>query len=208
MSRALEYLSRKRPEVMANYFAFLKSSGSHLDEKTRAIISVITKVDRQTENGLKQYVKRALKLGVSADEIIDALFVAFPTLGLSKIVWATDILLDMDLPEFSTEDKDEKQEWCELTDISAVNDNQVLAVSCKGRKLLVCKLQDEFKVYDAICPHQSTVIEADLVGDDTVVCSKHGRRFSLDSGRCEQNQEAGLREFSSKILNEKLMVFI
>ena len=53
-----------------------------------------------TERGLRQYVKRALREGCSGAEIIDALLMAFPTLGLSKIVWATDVILAMQLPEF------------------------------------------------------------------------------------------------------------
>ena len=103
MSDALKYLMQVRAEAMHDYFSFLKKSGSHLDEKTRAIISVITKVDKQTESGLRQYLKRALNAGVSANEIIDALFVAFPSLGLSKIVWATEIILQMGLPEFEVD---------------------------------------------------------------------------------------------------------
>jgi len=51
MSDALEYLIKARPEAMAPYFKFLKEAGKHLDPKTRALISVITKVHSQTENG-------------------------------------------------------------------------------------------------------------------------------------------------------------
>ena len=32
-------------------------------------------------------------------EVLDALLMAFPALGLAKIVWAVDILLALDLPE-------------------------------------------------------------------------------------------------------------
>ncbi|MFO1268092.1 MAG: hypothetical protein U1F67_15755 [Rubrivivax sp.] len=46
-SDALSYLVKARPEAMGHYFAFLKDAGSHLDPKTRALISVITKVHAQ-----------------------------------------------------------------------------------------------------------------------------------------------------------------
>ena len=36
----------------------------------------------------------ALRNGATPNEVIDALLMAFPVLGLAKIVWATDILLD------------------------------------------------------------------------------------------------------------------
>ena len=103
MSDALSYLVKARPEAMGAYFRFLKDAGSRLDPKTRNLISVITKVYAQTENGLRQYLKRALREGATADEVLDALLMAFPALGLAKIVWAVDAILKMDLPEFQRE---------------------------------------------------------------------------------------------------------
>jgi SulP family sulfate permease len=77
--------------------------GKHLDPKTRNLISVITKVHAQTERGLRQYLKRALRAGCTPAEVLDALLMAFPALGLAKIVWAVDIILAMDLPGFRPE---------------------------------------------------------------------------------------------------------
>ena len=91
MSDALNYLIKARPEAMAAYFKFLKGAGPRLDPKTRNLISVITKVHAQTENGLRQYLRRALREGATADEVIDALLMAFPALGLTRIVWAIDV---------------------------------------------------------------------------------------------------------------------
>ena len=105
---------RARPEAMKNYFGFLKEAGRHLDPKTRAIISVITKVDNQTDAGFRQYLRRAMHEGVSANEILDALLLAFPTLGLTKIVWAMDILLEMDLPEFQLDMLETEPVWHDL----------------------------------------------------------------------------------------------
>ena len=100
MSDALNYLVKARPEAMGHYFSFLKDCGKHLDPKTRDLISVITKVHSQTERGLKQYLNRALRDGCTPAEILDALLMAFPALGLAKIVWAVDVILEMDLPQF------------------------------------------------------------------------------------------------------------
>jgi alkylhydroperoxidase/carboxymuconolactone decarboxylase family protein YurZ len=97
MSDALDYLLKARPEAMGHYFRFAAEAGKHLDPKTRALISVITKVHAQTDAGFRQYLRRALKTGVSSNEVLDALMCPH---GLTKIVWAIDILLKMDLPEF------------------------------------------------------------------------------------------------------------
>jgi len=120
MSDALNYLIKARPEAMTAYFTFLKDAGKHLDPKTRSLISVITKIDSQTEGGLRQYLPRALRDGASPDEVLDAILMAFPTLGLAKIVWAINILLDMDIPEFSLEALGVEPAWHELVNISEI----------------------------------------------------------------------------------------
>ena len=111
MSEALDYLIKVRKEAIEPYFKFLKEGGKHLDNKTRSLLSVITKVDAQTEAGLKQYLVRALKEGNSADEILDALLVCMPTLGLSKIIWAVDIIIKMNIPEFNPDLIGKEKQW-------------------------------------------------------------------------------------------------
>ena len=56
MSDALNYLVKARPEAMTAYFTFLKKADTHLDTRTRDLISVITKVAVQTDGGFRQYL--------------------------------------------------------------------------------------------------------------------------------------------------------
>ncbi|MFP6780133.1 MAG: carboxymuconolactone decarboxylase family protein, partial [Gammaproteobacteria bacterium] len=79
---------------MEAYFSFLRANGDSLDPRTRALISIITKVANQTEAGLRQYAKKAVANGVTSDEILDAILMAFPALGLTKTVWAVDVLIE------------------------------------------------------------------------------------------------------------------
>ena len=73
MSDALNYLIAARPDAIVPYFKFLKEAGKNLDIRTRDLISVITKVDAQTEAGFRQYLSRALRNGASPNEVLDAL---------------------------------------------------------------------------------------------------------------------------------------
>jgi len=111
MSQALDYLIQARPDAMQPYFAFLKVAGRRLDPKTKALISLISKVHAQTERGFRQYLTRALRSGASADEVLDALLMAFPMLGLTRIVWAVDQLLALDLPEFRLQQLGHVPDW-------------------------------------------------------------------------------------------------
>lgn len=177
MSAALDYLVQARPEAMTHYFSFLKDAGKHLDPKTRNLISVITKVHAQTERGLKQYLKRALREGCSAAEVIDALLMAFPALGLTKIVWATDVILSMNLPEFTLEamqgvpgahdkktttDASQSARWHDVLALDEIPKGEVRRVDCDGRGLFLYRDKQDgdstVKAYDSLCPHKATNI--------------------------------------------------
>jgi len=204
VSDALNYLIKARPEAMKSYFAFLKESGKHLDPKTRSLISVITKIDSQTERGLRQYLPRALRDGASPNEILDAILMAFPTLGLAKIVWAIDILMDMDIPEFRAEMLDAEAEWHE----AEVSDDGVTYLENRdGRSVFVYRSGDECAVYDSRCPHQVTDIPHLALSGTQLTCPKHQWAFDVSSGECVAKGNRALRQFRSKVEQGRLLAY-
>jgi len=94
-SRGLEFLKQVRPKAIENLLAFFAESARHLDPKTRFLISVVTKVISGSERGVQQYVRRAIENGATPDEVIDAVLCAYPCAGLTKVVDAIDLILDM-----------------------------------------------------------------------------------------------------------------
>ncbi len=142
MSAALDYLLRARPEALGHYFAFAKDAGKHLDPKTRNLISVITKVHAQTERGLRQYLGRALREGCTPVEVLDALLMAFPALGLAKIIWAVDIILAMDIPGFRLDALTQTGQWHDLMAGSDLASGETRRIECDGLRAL-CPPQQE-----------------------------------------------------------------
>lgn len=185
MSDALNYLLATRPDAMGHYFSFLKEASGTLDPKTRDLISVICKVEAQTEKGFKQYLKRALKDGCTANEVLDALLMAFPTLGLTKIVWAVDILLEMDLPEFQVAAMTGADDWADLGALSDIPEGTGSAIQAGGRTVFVYRSGDEVKAWSDKCPHQGTPMSPDELDGETITCTKHNWVFNLASGDCE-----------------------
>jgi len=206
MSDALNYLIKARPEAMKAYFTFLKDTGKYLDPKTRSLISVITKIDSQTERGLRQYLPRALRDGASPHEILDAILMAFPTLGLAKIVWAIDILLDMDIPEFRTEFLDAVEaDWHDLIDWSEVKDGGITYVdNCDGRNIFIYRSGETCNVYDSRCPHQVTDIPHLALSGQKLTCPKHKWAFDVTTGECIAKGTRPLRQFDSRIEEGRL----
>lgn len=204
MSDALDYLLKVRPEAMGHYFRFMGEAGRHLDPKTRALISVITKVHAQTEAGFRQYLRRALKEGARPLEVIDALLMAFPALGLTRIVWAVDILLQMDLPEFRTEALTGATEWHRVGAADDFEIDETARIDAEGCPLFVHRTQAEFRVYDAHCPHQDTLIPEQALKGTRLTCPKHGWEFDVQDGHCVNGGAKSLRQLPSKVVDGEL----
>ena len=209
MSDALTYLVQARPEAMGAYFRFLKDAGSRLDPKTRNLISVITKVHAQTANGLRQYLKRALREGATPEEVLDALLMAFPALGLAKIVWAVDVILQMDLPEFrlSAAPAPATARWHDVAPMSAVTTGATSYFDCDGRSLFVYRKGSALKVYDSRCPHEVTNIPHLALAGTTLTCPKHQWAFDIATGRCIAKGDRPLTEFPHKVEKRRLLAF-
>ncbi|MDA0223790.1 MAG: Rieske 2Fe-2S domain-containing protein [Proteobacteria bacterium] len=201
MSDAMNYLLKARPDAMGAYFKFLKGAGTHLDPKTRDLISVITKVDVQTENGLKQYLSRALRNGCTPNEIIDALLMAFPTLGLAKIIWAVDIILAMDISDFAIDALNETTEWHDLGALDGFADGQATYIKIDYRSLFVFRKGETIRVYDSTCPHQVTNIPELAICENHLTCPKHAWKFDLETGDCIEKGNHPLKSFEARVEN-------
>lgn len=212
MSDALEFLVRARPQAMGHYFAFLKDCGTRLDPKTRSLISIITKVHAQTGRGLRQYLRRALRDGCSGEEVLDALLMAFPALGLAKIVWAVDVILAMDLPEFAfvggaQRPAAQAQGWHDLGPAASVPPGETRRVECDGRAVFVHHGDEGWRVFDSRCPHQSTDIPQLALDGRTLTCPKHGWRFDVRSGACTAQGDRPLREWDCRLQDGRLQAY-
>ena len=205
MSDALTYLVKARPQAMGHYFAFLKDCGKHLDPKTRDLISVITKAHAQTERGFRQYLGRALRDGCSPAEVLDALLMAFPALGLAKIVWAVDIILAMDLPEFQPAALGAEGSWHDVMAEAELAPGGVTRVDCDGRGLFVHHGDDGWKVFDSRCPHQTTNIPHLALHGTTLTCPKHEWAFDVCSGRCIAKGDRPLKQWDSKVVDGRVL---
>lgn len=207
MSDALNYLVKVRGDALGHYFKFLKETGKHLDPKTRALISVITKVHSQTATGFRQYLMRALHAGATPMEVLDALLMAFPALGLAKIVWAVDILLEMDIPEFRPDMISAQRGWHDVAPSKEFRAGETVRLACDGRELFVHREGGDFRVYDSRCPHQVTNIPHLALQGNTLTCPKHKWQFDITSGACIKKGNQPLKRFESKVEKGRLLAF-
>jgi nitrite reductase/ring-hydroxylating ferredoxin subunit len=202
VSKALKYLSEARPEAMEAYFSFLRKNGERLDPRTRALISIITKVANQTESGLRQYALKAVRDGISSDEILDSIMMAFPALGLSKTIWAIDVLLDCGVLIHDNPDVEQDSQWHDICAVDSEYEFQIL--ECDGRNVFASRDKDAWRVFDAKCTHHGASLAFCDIRSGEVECPLHGWRFSLKNGDCVRFGMKDLEEMETKVIGARL----
>jgi nitrite reductase/ring-hydroxylating ferredoxin subunit len=207
MSDALTYLQRARPEAMGHYFAFLKDAGKHLDPKTRALISVITKAHAQTERGLRQYLKRALRDGCTAAEILDALLMAFPPRAGEDRVGGRHRPRD-EPARLQRRALAGEGAWHDVMAAADLQPGEARRVECDGRGLFIYLDKDgDIRVHDSRCPHQGTDVPQLALQGHTLTCPKHQWAFDVRSGACIRNGDRPLRRWESRVVEGRLQAF-
>lgn len=216
-SRGLEYLTRARPAAIGHLLKFFGESARHLEPKTRFLISVVTKVINFAPRGLEQYVKRALKEGASPDEVIDAVLCAYPCAGLTKVVDAIDVILDLGLPGFealvepaSGEPAAEPDEtsrksaarWVVVASLDEIAPGGALHVVAGGHELALFNLNGNVVAVDHRCPHKQGPLAQGQLTDRVVTCPLHGWKFNLETGESVNHPGARVRTYPVRIASE------
>ncbi|MBF0175571.1 MAG: Rieske 2Fe-2S domain-containing protein [Magnetococcales bacterium] len=193
MSKALRYLAGVRPDAAQNLMGFYKHSVQALDDKTRHLIQIVTKVAVGTERGLRQYAPKALKSGATREEILDAVLMAFPASGLNKMLDAIDVLRDLDLlPPLPDEASPSPPESSLLGPLSSFPERKMQCVNRRDGDLIVYRTgPDTVRVYANRCPHSKAPLCKGVDHGTTVECRIHNWQFDLASGACLGPDPAG-----------------
>ncbi|MBF0310219.1 MAG: Rieske 2Fe-2S domain-containing protein [Magnetococcales bacterium] len=209
MSTALRYLASVRPEAATHLLEFYKHSTRALDDKTRHLIQIVTKVVAGTERGLRQYAPKAYKAGASKEEILDAVLMAFPASGLPKVLEALEILQEMDLVPPSPGEKSEKGP----NDLGALVDFPIGHMQCVKRPdgdLILFRLDESrVRVYHSRCPHSKATLCKGVDHGDHVECRVHNWKFDLASGKClgpDPEGKAGMSEVAVTVQNGHVLL--
>lgn len=81
---------------------------------------------------------------------------------------------------------------------------KVVAVS--GREILLVNIRGKVFAMENECPHQGSPLNAAVVKEDSISCPRHGYRFSLVDGRCNDHPEFTLSTFPVKLEGDSILV--
>jgi AhpD family alkylhydroperoxidase len=93
-----EWFTKRFPDVAAAYerMGDQVHAGGLLDPKTRALLKVAISGAARLEGGLHAHVRKALRAGVTPDEIYHTLLLLIPTVGfpsaMAALAWARDVI--------------------------------------------------------------------------------------------------------------------
>lgn len=98
MDNQARHFGEQYPEIYRGYSAMVEGcrKAGPLDPKTQQLIVIATKVLRQSEKGLKAEVANGLTMGITPDEIRQAILITLRDAGYSTtvagLVWANAVL--------------------------------------------------------------------------------------------------------------------
>lgn len=85
-------LEELRPEVLQGHAGLLRRLGTSLPPATRQLLFVHAFVLQGSARGLRRHAARALAAGAERDHIVDAVVMALPVAGPSRVAEALDAL--------------------------------------------------------------------------------------------------------------------
>ena len=86
------------PEVASAYESLGNAvhSAGPLDEKTRALIKLGISAGARLEGGFHSHVRKAIDAGITKEEMVHAVLLALPTIGLPSMMaamtWIDDVI--------------------------------------------------------------------------------------------------------------------
>ena len=66
---------------------------------------------------------------------------------------------------------------------------------------------DGWRVLDARCPHQDTLLEQDALAGHQLTCPRHGWQFDLSSGACTAHGNQPLRQWDCRLHEGRLQAY-
>jgi alkylhydroperoxidase/carboxymuconolactone decarboxylase family protein YurZ len=88
-------MQEHRPAAVEAYMALLGTLGGALDPGTRQLILLALQTTQGSPAALRRHVPAAMRAGATADQVIDAITLALPVAGLTRVSEALAAVADL-----------------------------------------------------------------------------------------------------------------
>jgi alkylhydroperoxidase/carboxymuconolactone decarboxylase family protein YurZ len=91
----LAVLAGRRGDVVETYLKLLGQLGSALEPKTKQLILLTLQTTQGSARALRRHVPRAMAAGATVEEVVDAISLALPVAGLTRVTEALGAVADL-----------------------------------------------------------------------------------------------------------------
>lgn len=92
--------------------------------------------------------------------------------------------------------------------VGEIPEGQGRVFEVDGRMIAVFQDEGEYYAMDDACPHQGAPLSDGLVADKTVICTWHGWRFSLETGRHLEGSRCRVTTYPVRVEGDEIQVGI
>ena len=89
---------------------------------------------------------------------------------------------------------------------SDFKNHEIKSFEFDENKICVVLHDAKLHAFQNTCPHQHMPLDMGLIRDNTVVCTLHGWKFDLETGRCESNPTCNLPIYSIETEGDEIFV--
>jgi len=79
-------------------------------------------------------------------------------------------------------------------------------VTVNGQEVLLSNIKGEIFACENECPHQGAPMNSGIVKDGHLSCPRHGYRFDLKSGSCQEHPDCTLRIYPVEIHGDEIHI--
>ncbi len=96
--------------------------------------------------------------------------------------------------------------WLEVTSLSEVPQDRVLAMKLAGKSLLLTRLGSEVVCYHNTCSHLGVSLENGTIANNILTCPHHGFQYHLTTGTCLTSPQTPLQAYPVAVQNGQVFV--
>lgn len=79
-------------------------------------------------------------------------------------------------------------------------------ITVSGQELLLINIKGGIFAVENDCPHQGSPLTAAIVKDGYIACPRHGYRFNLADGKCNDHPEYTLRTYQVELRGDDILI--
>lgn len=88
-----------------------------------------------------------------------------------------------------------------------IQPNSIKKVEVDGRKLLICRVNDNFYAIDIMCSHAEMPLINGRLRGDCIICPVHGARFQLSDGKhLSPPAWKGLKTYPVRVVDGRVQI--